>query len=605
MGWFKSFKKLLFSQERSTEENSRPDPILGTEVIQSSAASGEKADCAPLDMRTEDSYGVRYLEHNIPDRLPAKSVIGCKLTLENTGRMIWRPFPANGNSVDLAVRYNSEVVATHKIPRLEVHPGEKVTIHFMLKAPDDPGDVTAFFELVEQNVSVFTNQGVEPLAIKMTVTPGQNDPNDETFDQAFKYNPWHYQPTRGISKSRDGTSFPVFITRSKGCKIWDLSGREYIDYVMGWGSTLLGYADDRIQNAIKKIIDLTAPVVPYPHPVEMEVAQMLCEDIPCAEMVIFGKNGSDACTVAARTARAFTGKKKILFAGYHEWQDFWVEQLGFENTGIPERPELLIHRYKFNDEADFFRLYDEFKDDLAAVMIEPSGPWEGDDVGWGGDADPKFLQTIADAARDANALLVFDEIVTGYRYPGGSVQKATGVTPDMTCLGKALASGMPLSALVSKKHIFQQALPRTNYGPTFKWEIYSLAAAKAAIKVYREEPVAQYVWDYGTRLKKGVNEICSTLGVSGKYIGPPFRMALMFDDKDLVRLKMKKTLYQQEMLRRGLSTYNGVMLPSYSHDDEVLKQTLTIINESLEVVVKAEKENDFDKYLEIPPLIDL
>ena len=550
------------------------------------------------------TYGVRYLDHNLPGHLPAKAVFPAKVTLENTGNFAWLAAPPDGKSVALFIRFNDAVNATHPLPRDEVKPGEKITIHFALTMPPAAGHVEIHLEMVEHHVTVFRDRGVAPLTIDMTIESALGDPHDEMWEIATRHNPWHYQPTRGISRGTEGRRYPVFASRAKGCHLWDVSGRKYIDYVMGWGSTLLGYADDRVQRAIIEAVELTAPVIPYPHPYEMDVAQMLCEDFPSAEMVIFGKNGSDVCTLAARTARVQTGRKTILFSGYHGWQDWWVEHLGFERTGVPERPVPLVHRFRFNDPEDFQRLYVEHRADLAAVMIEPSGPMGDDDIGFAADANKEFLQNIARSTRDAGAFLVFDEIVTGYRYPQGSVQKATGVIPDMTCLGKALASGMPLSALVGRAAIFKQGLPRTWYGPTFKWEIYSFAAARAAIPIYRSEPVADHVWNHGLRLKEGINGLCRNAGIAAECKGPPFRMVLVFSEPDRHRLALKKALYQQELLAGGLSTYNGIMLPSYAHNDEVLERTLSIIHKALQNIAAAEDKNDFDDRLDIPPLFE-
>lgn len=552
-----------------------------------------------------DQYGVTWVEHNIPDRLPARRVYPAKVRFTNTGDFTWLSTPPDGRSVDLVVRLDDEIVATHKLPRGEVPPGGEVCVRFPFTAPSDSGSVTLRFELVRQKVALFLDRGVVPLTANLVVDPPVDDRNDDLWATATARDPWCYQPTQGIARGLEGHTYPVFAVRSKGCKLWDASEREYLDYVMGWGAILLGYGDDRVNRALKDTIDLTAPIVPYPHVLEMEVAEMLCEDIPSAEMAIFGKNGSDVCTLAARTARVLTGRHTILFAGYHGWQDWWVEQLGFEVTGVPGRERPLVHRYRFNDRSDFDRLYKLHKADLAAVMIEPSGPWGGDEIGWEPDADPAFLAHLAKRTRDAGALLVFDEIVTGYRYPGGSVQAKTGVVPDMTCLGKALASGMPLSALVGRADVFKEGLPRTWYGPTFKWEVYSLAAARAAIGVYRSEPVADFVWDYGTRLIAGIREIVRQSGVAAEVRGPPFRFNLMFKDENFDRLPLKKALYTQELLRRGLSTYNGIMLPCYAHDEETMRNTLEIVGEALTEIAEAERSDDFDRRLEIPPLVDL
>jgi glutamate-1-semialdehyde 2,1-aminomutase len=274
----------------------------------------------------------------------------------------------------------------------------------------------------------------------------------------------------------------------------------------------------------------------------------------------------------------------------------------FEDSGIPKGPDRVLFKFRFGDRQDFFRLYEEHRSDLAAVMIEPAGPFGGPDVGVEPDADPEFLRTIADAARRAGALLVFDEIITGYRYRQGSVQKATGVIPDLTCLGKALASGLPLAALVGKSRIFHAPFWKTHYCPTFKGDAYALAAAKAAIGIYRTEPVAEHIWAHGERLRSGIDAICRDLGVAARCQGPPFRMGVHFPDPDPYCARLKRTLFMQELLKEGVITVTGMMLPSYAHDDAVLDQTLCAIATAMEVVAAAERSGDFDRYLEIPPI---
>jgi glutamate-1-semialdehyde aminotransferase len=238
-------------------------------------------------------------------------------------------------------------------------------------------------------------------------------------------------------------------------------------------------------------------------------------------------------------------------------------------------------------------------------MLEPAGPWGGNDRGFEPDAAPGFLEALAAMTHDAGALLVFDEIITGYRYPQHSVQKARGLRPDVACLGKAFASGMPLSAVVGRRDVFERALPHCHYGPTFKGEALSLHAAKATIEVCRREPVAQHVWDHGERLRAGIERLCAAHRVDARMAGPPFRMAFLFREPDAARLLQLRTLLQQELLRAGLSTYNGVMLPSLAHDDAVLAETLRRFERALAVVAAAQRAGDLERRLEIPPLIDL
>jgi glutamate-1-semialdehyde aminotransferase len=545
-------------------------------------------------------YGVRYLDSQIPTNVVTKTTYGASICVENSSNFVWRRHHPEGTPINLIVRFDNQVISTVSLPRDYVLPGEQVTLHFPLRIPDAEGLHELIIDLIEQNVSWFSEHGVKPFRQRMTVSQSALGDTNRLLHLANQINPWYYQPSHGIHCSREGTPFPLFVTRAKGCHVWDSEYRQYIDYIMGWGCSLLGYADERVQSAIRDVLE-TGAVAPFPYPLEMEVAQMLTEDFPCAEMVVFGKNGSDVCSVAARLARAYTGKHIILCSGYHGWQDFWVERMGFAVTGIPDRPQPLIHAFKFNDLHDFKRLYQIYRDDLAAVMLEPAGPAQSIQ-GHFQDADPAFLTELAQITRATGALLIFDEIVTGYRYPSGSVQKAIGVTPDLTCLGKAIAAGMPLSALVGRAHIFQRSMAQTHYGPTFKGELYSFAAAKAAIRIYRTEPISEFVWNYGTRLQQGINALCGELEVEAQCMGPPFRMGLVFDEPDLEQLQLKRTLYHQELLKAGILTYNGIMLPSYAHHDGVLDETLEGIQRALKILMVATQNNSFHQLIEIPLL---
>ncbi|MCP5159250.1 MAG: aminotransferase class III-fold pyridoxal phosphate-dependent enzyme [Gammaproteobacteria bacterium] len=546
----------------------------------------------------DSTFGVRYLEHNLPSLVAGTSTRSVRIMVENQGQHTWRRYHPEGRCIDLVVYIDGILNGTHPLPRDEILPGEQASFHFALDVPQVAGRYDIVIDLIEQNVAQFADKGIQPLRHTMIVTTDGASYSTVLQQRANRLCPWYYRPSGGIEFAADGSAFPLFVSKAKGCRIWDTENRSYIDYVMGWGSALLGYAEPRIQDAVRECLDSGA-IVPLPHALEIEVAQILTEDIPSAERVMFGKNGSDVCTLAARLARAFTGRKIILFSGYHGWQDWWVEHIGFTNTGVPERSEPLTHRFRFNDLEDFLQLYARHKGDLAAVMLEPAGPAEGPQ-GFSRDADADFLRTIAAATRSTGALLIYDEIMTGFRYLGGSVQAATGIVPDITCLGKALSGGMPLSALVGRADIFERAMHRTHYGPTFRGEIYSLAAAKAALQIYREESVAEHIWHHGEQIKQGIAHLCMETGVTAECAGPPFRMNLVFRGDDADRLRLKRTLYFQELLKAGVVTYHGFMIPSYAHDDCILQALLQAAGRALEKVATAEKQGNLDRLIEIP-----
>ncbi|HEX6810586.1 MAG TPA: aminotransferase class III-fold pyridoxal phosphate-dependent enzyme [Planctomycetota bacterium] len=555
------------------------------------------------EVRTHASYGVRYLDWTVPERAAPGSTVTIRLVLENTGTMTWRSTAPLGNRVSVGLFCDGSIAATLELPVAEVPAGGTVTLHHLLAVPTEPGPHTLRFELVEQLVVRFTDRGVAPLEVKLVADQALVDPNLRLRQLAKRVSPWHYHPTGSANAALDGTAFPVFAARATGCRITDVSGREFIDYTMGWGTTVLGYAHPHLKQALARAIE-SAPVLAYSQAVEIELAAMLVEELPGSEIVAFGKNGSDVCTLAARLSRVHTGRRTILYCGYHGWGDFWAEQSGFAHTGIPDRGERLIHRFRFNDAAHFLELFERHRHDLACVMLEPSGPWGGNDVGHEPDAEQSFLQLLRDKTREAGALLVFDEIVTGFRYLEGSVQRARGIRPDLTCLGKSMASGMPLSALCGPAE-FMRSYPRCHYGPTFRGEAYSFHAAMATLEVCRHEPVARFVWSHGQRLREGIDRLMAEAGLRAWMKGPPFRMSIFFDEPDRQRRLGMRTLFQQELLRAGISIFNnGVMLPCFAHDDETLQLTLQAMTRAARLLSQALAEGDLRRHLEIPPLAD-
>lgn len=544
---------------------------------------------------------VAYISHNVPARVPADTLRVCWLSMENRGAQAWQKKRPDGSGVGLAIHLDNAFQTTVELSRPEVRPGERVTVHWKFRAPARVGRHELKFGLVEQNGKTYDRRGGAPLRVTFDTTARQPSATSRLMDEAFATNSWFTLPSQGVSWSAAGDGYPLFAREAKGCRITDVEGREYIDYVMGWGCALLGYANERVQRAVVGAMS-SAGILSLPPSLELDVTRMLCADLECAEMAVFSKNGSDVCTAAARLARAYTGRFKILVCGYHGWQDWYAESKGFHSSGVPERATPLVIHFPFNDLATFKSLMSEHRGEVAAVMLEPAGPVES----WNSellDADAEFLKQVAAITRSEGSLLIFDEIMTGFRYPRGSVQKATGVTPDLACFGKALSAGMPLSALVGRGRIFEAAMSKIFYGPTFKSEAYSFAAAREALTIYKEQDVAAHVWGYGGRLKIVVNELCRQADVPAELTGPPFRMNLIFKVSDEQSVVLMRTLVQQELIRKGVLTYRGFMLPSLAHDEQAFGETADAFEHALGVLARAAREGDYAKYLEIPPIV--
>ncbi len=237
---------------------------------------------------------------------------------------------------------------------------------------------------------------------------------------------------------------PNFIQRGEGVFVYDVDGNRYTDYMMALGAISMGYAWEPMKKAALRQLD-DGLVFTLPHPLEVEVAELLTKTIPCAEMVRFGKNGSDVTSGAIRVARAVTGRDKIAFCGYHGWQDWYIAST-VRDLGIPKFNKELIFEFKYNDIDSLKKILEENPNEIAAVIMEPVGLIEPQD---------NFLAKVRDVATSVGALLIFDEVVSGFRMALGGAQALYGVTPDLSTCGKGMGNGVPISAVVGKREYME------------------------------------------------------------------------------------------------------------------------------------------------------
>ncbi len=548
----------------------------------------EKLDAQPPE------HAAVYIDHNFPPRLPGGELRTCWLSIENRGRTAWQP-----DVVKVSIDLDGTRISQLQLPH-PVDPGNRVTLHWVFRTANETGRHEFKFDLEEQGGTTFEQRGVRPLQVPFDIVEPQRTATRRLRDRVLETHARTWLPCDGMSWSSGGAGYPQFAREAAGCRLTDLEGRQYVDYLMGWGCALLGYANERIQRAVAGALSSGA-ILTLTHHLMPEVAERLCEMFPGAEAATFGKNGSDVCSAAVRLARVHTSRPVVLHCGYHGWQDWYAERYGFSATGIPARGEPLLLPFAPNNLEQLAQLLDVHRGQVAAVMLEPAGVIEGSS-GPIQDMDPLFLKEMQDLAHDHGALVIFDEIMTGFRYPGGSVQHAAGVVPDLTCLGKALTAGMPLSALIGRREIFNSAIGRIFYEPTFKGEVYSFAAAREALSIYREQDVPALIWGFGNRLRAAINGICEHLRIPAAVIGPPFRMMLAFTEADGRRRTLMRTLVQQELLKQGVLTTQNLLLPSAAHDGEALDVTRRAFEHALGILVEAMEDDRFASYLEIPPL---
>ncbi|MDJ0895361.1 MAG: aminotransferase class III-fold pyridoxal phosphate-dependent enzyme [Alphaproteobacteria bacterium] len=382
---------------------------------------------------------------------------------------------------------------------------------------------------------------------------------------------------------------PQFVTHGRGGRIWDVDGNEYVDMMMSLLPVLLGYADAEVDAAIVEQLD-KGIIFSMPSPLEAEVAELIAETIPSAEQVRFGKNGSDATAGAVRLARAITGRDHVIACGYHGWQDWYIGGTT-RNAGVPQAVRDLIRMVPYNDLAALEQALETNRDQVAAVIMEPMN------VAWPRDG---YLAGVRDLAHRHGALLIFDEIITGFRFAAGGAQELFGVTPDLTALGKGMANGMPLSAVVGPADLMKTA-EEIFFSFTAGGEALSLAAAKATIAKVRAADVPTDLDRKGQILTEAVeaeiaaNDLTGTIGLAGH----PCWKILTVQDHEKARKEAIKTLLIKEMMVRGILV-NASHNLCFAHDRADLERVTAAYRDVLPIVADELSTGRLEERLSCP-----
>ncbi len=373
-------------------------------------------------------------------------------------------------------------------------------------------------------------------------------------------------------------AFPHLAESGRGYELIDSTGRSFIDWTGAWGPVILGYRHPAVEQAISEQL-AAGPMLPLMHPVEIEVASMLVEMVPCADMVAFGKNGSDAVNAALRVARAVTNRELILQHGFHGFHDWYTCMHGARGV-LPVLREF-VHPFPYNDLDALEQLFETFEGQVAAVVMEPTNSEL---------PDPGYLEGIRELTERHGSLLVFDEMVTAFRLANGGAQELFGVTPDLACLGKAMANGMPLSAIVGKRQ-YMEHVASVGYGMTFRGETLSLAAARAVLRTLRDEPVAEHLARIGSQLREQFSAAAGEWDVRAELMGPDARLSLAFWDHGTVMREDLLLPFILECARHGVLT-NGMVLPSYAHDERAVEKTGEAFRAGLGSIAKITAQAD-------------
>lgn len=418
--------------------------------------------------------------------------------------------------------------------------------------------------------------------------------SEELLSRALKTIPLG---TQTFSKSKTQFPFgvsPYFITKGQGSHVWDVDGNEYIDFINSLAAITLGYNDPDVTSAVRAQLE-EGIIFSLPHPIEMQVSEKIVEMVPCAEMVRFGKNGSDATSGAIRLARAFTNRDHVAVCGYHGWQDWYIGSTT-RNRGVPKSTQALTHTFTYNQPDTLEELFKKYPGEIAAVILEPMNVTE---------PLPGFLETIKEITHKQGALLIFDETITGFRFANGGAQEYFNVTPDLATFGKGLANGYPLSAVAGRRDVMK-LMEEIFFSFTFGGETLSLAAALATLKKLQAHPVIQTLNERGLILIKGIQEciqrhqLNDVLGLSGH----PTWSFLNFRDVSPYTQWEIKTLFLQEVFARGILTL-GTHNLNYSHSPQDIGRLLTVYDEVFGILKNAIQNKKIADLLRCEVLVPL
>lgn len=387
---------------------------------------------------------------------------------------------------------------------------------------------------------------------------------------------------------------PPFLSRGRGCRVWDTEGNEYVEYGMGLRSVTLGHAFPEVTRAVEAALKLGSNFT-RPAPIEVECAEELLGLLRGADMVKFAKNGSDTTTGAVKLARAFTGRDVIAICSDHPFfsVDDWFIGATAMPAGIPVSCRELTVGFPYNDLDSVRTLFERNPGRIAGVILEPATSVE---------PAPGYLRGLQEICREHGALLILDEMITGFRWNLGGAQAVYGIEPDLSTFGKGMANGFSVSALVGKRDIMERGGIRTAeervflLSTTHGGETHCLAAALATMRVFREHGVVEVLHQQGERLRAGVEEAIRHRGLTDhvKILGRASNLIHATLDTTGQRSQAFRALFLQELVKRGVIAPSFVV--SFSHGDSDIDRTVEAVDGALEVYGRG-LEDGVDRHL--------
>lgn len=392
----------------------------------------------------------------------------------------------------------------------------------------------------------------------------------QALEEAERYIPQGSQTYSKSAKQFPAGHAPLFLTHGEGGRVWDVDGNEYVDLISGLLPVMLGYADPDVDYAVQEQL-AHGITFSLPTLLETELAKRIGEMVPCAEKIRFAKNGSDVTSAAIRVARAYTGRERVMVCGYHGWQDWYIGSTS-RFKGVPKAVQALTHVVAYNDLAVVEQLLLAHKGEFAALIMEPVNVAL---------PDAGYHQALKELLHSHGTLLVFDEVITGFRLAKGGAQEYFKVAPDLACFGKAMGNGMPISAVVGRADVMRE-MEQIFFSGTFGGEALSLAASIAVMDKIQRMPVIETLWKNGAAIRQGVAALVHKHALEGVVVqkGLDPWVILDFLPQPTASREAMKTLFITQMVRQGVLVMASHNV-SYAHNAADIALVLQAYDQTL------------------------
>ena len=393
--------------------------------------------------------------------------------------------------------------------------------------------------------------------------------------------------------------WPAYYDKAKGCEVWDLDGKKYIDMsYMGIGTCILGYADAEVNKSVSAVID-KGNMCTLNAPEEVELAKLLIKIHPWSNMVRYARTGGEAMAVAVRIARAFSRKDIVLFCGYHGWHDWYLSANlssdraldghllpGLNPSGVPRKLKGTSCPFNYNDTRGFLKLINKYNNKVGAVVLEPIRSCY---------PEKEFIQTIRNVTRELKIPLVVDEVTSGFRLNIGGAHLLLGLQPDIAVFAKGISNGFPMAAIIGKKEVMEIA-QGTFISSTYWTDRIGPAAALATIKKIRENNIPKYLIEIGRKIQEGwkASALKHKIEIDISGIEPLGHFSFKYKNSLVL-----KTLFTQSMLEKGFLATTS-FYASYGHREGHIKKYLEAVDDVFDFISNSIKEGKPERYLKGP-----